>query len=249
MGGHARHSGALENFPTFLAALSARGYVVASVNYRLSGEARFPGPVQDVRQAIRWLRANSAAYRIDASRVVVWGASAGGHLAALNALACAEPRFDPPPLDTPSGRGVDDCVQGLVLWYAPSNFETLAASQADGAQTPDAKLLGCALRACAADLLRLASPSFHVSPDDPPVLLLHGREDEVVPFAQSVDLEARLRAAGVDVEFARLDGARHSFIGPNAEATRAATLAALERTIRFIDRVARAEAQDERRSD
>jgi acetyl esterase/lipase len=73
-GGDARHAGTFEDFPAQLAALAAQGYVVASVNYRLSEEAHFPAPLQDVKAAIRWLRAGAAGRNIDITRVAVWGA-------------------------------------------------------------------------------------------------------------------------------------------------------------------------------
>jgi hypothetical protein len=78
-----RHAAAIEDFPAALADLAAQGYVVASVNYRLSGEARFPAALQDVKSAIRWLRARGNEYNIDTTRVAVWGFSGGAHLAAL----------------------------------------------------------------------------------------------------------------------------------------------------------------------
>src|SRR4030095_8698842 len=86
--GHTRHAGAFANWPGVLARLAARGYVVASVEYRLSGEARFPAAIQDVKTAIRWLRSKSTQFGIDPTRAVIWGGSAGGQLAALTATSC-----------------------------------------------------------------------------------------------------------------------------------------------------------------
>src|SRR3546814_8274257 len=79
-----------------LASLAARGFVVASVDYRLTGEARFPAQVQDVKAAICYLRSQSASFGIDPARVYLWGGSAGGHLAALAAASCGVAAFDPP---------------------------------------------------------------------------------------------------------------------------------------------------------
>ncbi len=92
VGGNTRHSGALADFPRALAQLAAEGFVVASVEYRLVGEAAFPAPLQDVRAALRYLRDNAAKYRIDGSKVAVWGGSAGGQLAALAAVSCGDSR-------------------------------------------------------------------------------------------------------------------------------------------------------------
>ena len=79
IGGHTRHSGALADFPKVLAALAAEGFTVASLEYRLSGEARFPAQLQDANAALRFLRSHAAEYHIDPTRVGLWGGSAGGH--------------------------------------------------------------------------------------------------------------------------------------------------------------------------
>ena len=91
----ARDGGAFRDFPSVLASVAAHHYVVASVNYRFSGEARFPAAVQDVALAIRWLRTNSARYGIDTNRFVAWGSSAGGQIAALLGTACGQPALEP----------------------------------------------------------------------------------------------------------------------------------------------------------
>ena len=95
MSGHTRHSGAFEDWPGVLASLAAKGYVVASLEYRLSGEAPFPAAIQDVKAAIRWLRARAPQYGIDRQRAIVWGGSAGGQLAALAATSCGAAALRP----------------------------------------------------------------------------------------------------------------------------------------------------------
>ena len=121
--GHTRHSGALANFPQALAMLASEGFVVASLEYRLTNEAAFPAQLQDARAAIRFLKANAAKYGIDPSRTGVWGGSAGGHLAALAALTCGENRFDPAP--APAG---SECVQAAVVWYGVFDFAAHAGT-------------------------------------------------------------------------------------------------------------------------
>lgn len=91
-GGDTRQAGTIENFPS---ALAAQGYVIASVNYRLSGEARFPAALQGVKAAIRWMRSRSSEYNIDSTRIAVWGVSGGGQIAALAGVACGVPLFAP----------------------------------------------------------------------------------------------------------------------------------------------------------
>ncbi len=86
--GHTRHSGAFANWPEVLASLARRGYVVASIEYRLSSEATFPAAIHDVKNSIKWLRQNAAKFSIDPRTAIVWGGSAGGQLAALAATSC-----------------------------------------------------------------------------------------------------------------------------------------------------------------
>ena len=123
-GGSPRNSAAFEGWPGVLASLAARGYVVASLDYRLSGEAPFPAAEQDVKAAIRWLRANAAKYGIDPQRGLIWGASAGGHLAALAATSCGVAALEPEVgrggrgrAPAPAESQPSDCVQAWVTWY------------------------------------------------------------------------------------------------------------------------------------
>jgi acetyl esterase/lipase len=224
--GHTRHSGALANFPRVLAALAAEGFTVASLEYRLSGEARFPAQLQDAKAALRFLGAHSAQYKIDSSRVGIWGGSAGGHLTALTALTCHDTALDPLAAN-------DICASAAVTWYGVFDFEALVASH--GNQTDDAatRLLGCT-GPCTPAQYGLASPVTYIDAQDPPFLLIHGTEDKTVPVDQSRLAEARLRAAGVPVEAIYIDGVDHSFIGATPAQTRAATLRAVNATFDFL---------------
>lgn len=223
-GGHTRHSGALADFPKVLAALAAEGFTVASLEYRLSGEAKFPAQLQDADAALRFLKAHAADYEIDPARVGLWGGSAGGHLAALTALACRETALDP-------ASASDGCVQAAVTWYGVYDFAGMTATP-DG-NAAGARLLGCD-RVCPADRIRAVSPVTYIDAKDPPFLLIHGDEDKTVPVAQSHLGEAALRKAGVPVEAIYIPGVDHSFIGRTPEATRAATLKATDATFDFF---------------
>ena len=253
MSGHTRHSGAFEDWPGVLASLAAKGYVVASMEYRLSGEAPFPAAIQDVKAAIRWLRAHAAQYGIDRQRAIVWGGSAGGQLAALAATSCGAAALRPAPAaaaPAPGGRTVarpedseSDCVQGLITWYGIFDFATIAAqSGSDGpqrlgsAETAPSRYLGCALSTCAPAMLAAASAANYVNSTDPPALLIHGTADHTVPVQQSRDFYALLRSKGVRAELVEIPGVDHSFIGATPEATRAASLLALQKSFEFIDR-------------
>ncbi|PTS76289.1 hypothetical protein DBR17_14915, partial [Sphingomonas sp. HMWF008] len=95
MAGGPRRSAAYVDWPKVLAALAAKGYVVASVSYRFSREAPFPAAIQDVKASIRWLRARAKTYNIDPKRAAIWGQSAGGHLAALAGVSCHVAALEP----------------------------------------------------------------------------------------------------------------------------------------------------------
>ena len=114
--GDARHLAGFADFPSTLAALAAKGYVVASVNYRLSGEAHFPAAVQDVKSAIRWLRGRATDYNIDASRVMGCVAEAGGQLAAMVGTSCGVNALEPAADARSKTTLASDCVQGVVDW-------------------------------------------------------------------------------------------------------------------------------------
>jgi acetyl esterase/lipase len=228
MNGHTRQSGAFSDFPAVLADLAARGYVVASLEYRLSREAPFPAAIDDVRTAIRFLKANAAAYGIDADRVGVWGGSAGGQLAALAALDC---RGAPTGADK-SHADQSDCVQAGVGWYGVYNFATMPKTNMPRAEN---SYLDCEKGSCPTDRVTAASPAAHVDRKDPPMLLIHGMDDQVVPVSQSYELDAKLKAAQVPVTLDVIPGVGHSWIGANEAATRAASLHALDLTFRFFD--------------
>jgi acetyl esterase/lipase len=246
--GDSRTSGAFADWPEVLASLAARGYVVASVNYRLSGEARFPAAIQDVKASIRFLRAHAGEYGIDPRRVIVWGGSAGGQLAALVATACDTPAFAPRPS---LGRGsreqgpaadvygtdaikaasadvaVSDCVQGAAIWYGVLDLSTTTVASV-------AAYLGCDPKVCA-KVAGDASPLTHVGAGDPPMLLIQGLADRTVSPGQTRAMTLALEAAKVPVETLYIPGADHGWLGATPEATRDASLLALKRTFEFID--------------
>jgi len=222
--GHTRHSGAMADFPAALAELASEGFTVASLEYRLSAEAKFPAQLQDANAALRFLRANAAKFKVDPGRVAVWGGSAGGHLAALTALTCRDTKLDPAAAD-------DACVQAAVTWYGVYDFAGMGTgSNGDNAV---AQLLGCE-SACPPERIAAASPISYIDAKDPPFLLIHGEADTTVPVAQSHLGEAALWKAGVPVEAIYIPGVNHSFIGKTPAATRAATLQAINATYDFF---------------
>jgi acetyl esterase/lipase len=217
--GHTRQSGAFENFPGVLASLAARGYVVASVEYRLSRESRFPAQIQDVKSAIRWLREHAAEFGIDPTRAAIWGGSAGGQLAGLAGMSC-------------NAASKADCVQAVVAWYGIFDFATLGKAP----DSPAARYLGCAASGCDPQVVSASSAKTFVDAGDPPVLLVHGIDDRTVPIDQSRVFYKLLRAKGVKAELVEIPEVGHSFIGKTPQATRDASLQALDKTFEFFDR-------------
>jgi len=198
-----RDGGAFLDFPSVLASVAARNYVVASVNYRFSAEAKFPAAVQDVAQAIRWLRAHAAVYGVDTDRVVVWGSSAGGQIAAMLGAACGVSTWA-------ASEGV--CVQGVIDWYGLVDLES-DGKDLGKPDVPDyvEAYLGCKLAACPAGWARSASPFPYIDAKDPPFLIQHGAADTTVAPAQSKRLYEALRAAGVPAELVIYPGVAHGF--------------------------------------
>jgi len=247
--GDSHISGPIVDFPGLLAGMAARGYVVTSVNYRLSGEAKWPAQAQDIKAAIRFLRRHAAQYGADPSRLAAWGVSAGGHLSAIADATCGAAPLQPPRSGASGGRDGDDadttisdCVQAAVAWYGIFDVASEAdqarragAMSRDAPGAPEWLLLGCFKEKCPPGLIQSASPVAYVNPDTPPMLLLTGDRDRTVPFEQTLEMDAALTKAGVKHETHVYSGADHSLLGPTLEATRQANQDAIERTIRFID--------------
>ncbi|MFE0808544.1 alpha/beta hydrolase fold domain-containing protein [Streptomyces sp. NPDC058794] len=182
--------------PRPFARIAAAGFAVACADYRLSGEATFPAPLDDLRAALRWLTLRSAELGVDTSRTVVWGESAGGHLASLLALTHA----DPP-------------LAGAVIWYGPSDLTTVRGPFTPGdAATPEALMLGTA-PADAPERARAASPLAQVDSEAPPFLLVHGDEDTMVDCSHSQSLASALESAGSPVELWTVQRADHGWYG------------------------------------
>ncbi|MCP5143494.1 MAG: alpha/beta hydrolase [Gammaproteobacteria bacterium] len=233
--GHSRHSGAFADWPGTLAALASEGYVVASLNYRLSGEAPFPAAIQDVKAAIKFMRANAAAYHLDPTRIATWGGSAGGQLAALAAVSCGVSELEPTATipGVADNATVSDCVQGAVAWYGVFDFSPMVPT--DTTQpSPVTQYLDCSQR-CAEHTVHMASAQQLLDKADPPMLLIHGIDDAVVPVAQSQNFHAAAEQSGVATSLVLIPKVNHSFIGATPEVTRAASLEALEATVNFFN--------------
>jgi acetyl esterase/lipase len=232
--GDARHAGAFNDFPGLLATIAARGYVVASVDYRLSGEAKFPAALQDVKSAIRWLRANAKDTNLDETRVAIWGVEAGGQLAALAGVSCGVATLEP--ANDAKGNLPSDCVQAVIDWSGITDFENFAADL--GISIPDKSVegdyLGCEPALCAIGVARNASPLAYIETMTPPFLIQHGADDNHVPPKQSQKLYDALHAKDVPVELVIYPGVGQDF-AKGANADPAAGKQAVEKLEAFLD--------------
>ena len=234
--GNTRAAGALQDFPAALAKLAGEGFVVASLEYRLAAEAPHPAQLQDVRAAIRFLKANAIRYGIDSQRIALWGGSAGGHLAALAATSCQDTSFDPAPrAGQPALPAGDTCVQAAAIWYGVFDFAPILARQTQpGAPAAENQLLRCTPATCPPDRVANVSPATFFSQQSPPFLLIHGNDDRTVPVEQSHLAEAKLKALGVPVTAIYIPAVDHSFIGRESATTHAATMTAVNATFNFF---------------
>jgi acetyl esterase/lipase len=211
----ARDGGTFRDFPAVLASVAARGYVVASVNYRFVGEARFPGPVQDVEMAIRWMRMHATDYSIDPTRFIAWGSSAGGQIATVIGTGCGVTALEPPAPANTEGPLPSVCVQGVIDWYGlidlESNAVELGKADVPGAHVHEDAYLGCEIPKCPPGLARSASPLAYIDPKDPPFLIQHGAADTTVAPKQAHRLYDALRAAGVPAELVLYPNVAHGF--------------------------------------
>jgi acetyl esterase/lipase len=202
-----------KDFPSVLAYLAQRGYVVASIEYRLSGEAPFPAQVEDLEAALGFLRSGASHFGIDPDRVALWGLSAGAQIAALHATSCTRP----------------DCVQALVGWFGP--YDLAENPRGDSVRS----YLRCPAEGCTAVDLAAGSPARRVDGGEPPTLLVHGVEDVQVRSSQSQRLAEAMRAGGQDVSVVLIPDVGHGLIGKDAETTRRALRLALDATLEFFD--------------
>ena len=183
--------------------LLGRGYAVANVNYRLSGEAKAPAQIQDVKTAVRWLRAHAGEYRLNPHKIGAWGSSAGANLAALLGTSGGVAALEGADLGhaEQSSR-----VQAVVDWFGPIDFLQMDAqfhgtpcpADHDAPDSPESQLIGAPIQT-RPDLVKAVNPITYVSPEASPFLIQHGTEDCLVPPQQSQLLfDALLPAIGAD---------------------------------------------------
>jgi acetyl esterase/lipase len=196
-----------------------RGYCVVGVNYRMSGEAKFPALVHDIKAAIRWIRANAELYLFDPNKIAAWGGSAGGYQSLMAGVSAGISELDDLSLgnaDQPSH------VQAVVDWFGPTDFLKMDAQLAEsgmappeefshsGSNSPESLLLGNKITLIP-ELVRSANPETYIHPKVPPFFIQHGNKDNIVPHQQSVNFAAKVRETAGDerVALELIEGAGH----------------------------------------
>ncbi len=219
-------SGSRTPLPSQVSALCARGYAVASVDYRLTTTAIWPAQIQDVRGAVRFLRARAGSYNLDPARFAAWGTSAGGHLAAMLGTAGGVPTITVGNVTvdlegtTGGNPGVSSRVQAAIDWYGATDVQRMflyaSSTDHDTAGSAESKLVGGPIQQHP-ELCATADPITYVSADDPPFLVMHGTVDDLIPFNQSELLVDALRAASVPVTFVPVADGHGFMTDPTAQ--------------------------------
>jgi acetyl esterase/lipase len=188
--------------------LTDYGFAVASVGYRLSDVAKFPAQVHDCKAAVRWLRAHADEYEYDADRVGVAGTSAGGHLALMLGVTAGVEQLEG---DVGGHADRSSRVQAVVDYFGPSDFVLRSKNQPSKTEKPDSpvRLLLGAAASKNQQLARLASPAFHVTGDDAPLLIVHGDKDRTVHLDQSQRMVEEYNKSGLDVTLEVVPNAGH----------------------------------------
>ncbi len=205
--GGAWRAGSRSNMP--LAKLVEAGYPVASVDYRLSTQARFPAQIHDIKAAIRFLRGHAADWNLPTNNLFVAGDSAGGHLAVLVGVSNGHAELEG---DLGADRTRSSAVQGIISFFGGANLTTILKQSTPKAlemRVPALELLLGGQPEAVPELARLASPVFHVDRTDPPLLLLHGDQDPQMPVNQALELLGSYKKLGLPVQLEIVHGAAH----------------------------------------
>lgn len=194
-----------------LVEVAKAGFVVASVKHRASFVAPFPAFLQDVKSAIRFLKKNAEKYGIDPDRVAIWGDSSGGHTSLMTGFTADMAEFK-----TEDNADISDAVNVVVDFYGPTDLSRIN----DGPRNPiftadkdhipeDILFGGCVLEH--PEIAEVGNPIHYVTPEKavPPVLIVHGNWDSMVPFNQSVLMYEHLVKCNKTVEFIKVIGAEH----------------------------------------
>ena len=205
--GGAWRSGSRSDMP--LGKLVEDGYAVASVDYRLSPEAKFPAQIHDIKAAIRFLRGHSSQWHVSSRKVMIAGDSAGAHLAALVGVSNGHHELEG---EVGNDRTQSSDAQGIISFYGGADLTTILKQSTPHGLTVRVPALDLLLGGQPDDLpalARLASPVFHVNRKSPPLLLMHGDQDPQMPINQSLELWGAYKKANAPVQLEVVHGAGH----------------------------------------
>ena len=205
--GGAWRSGSKSSMP--MGKLVEEGYAIASVDYRLSTEAKFPAQIHDIKAAIRFLRARGSEWKLPGKKIVIAGDSAGAHLAALVGVSNGHAELEG---TVGNDRTQSSDVQGIISFYGAANLTTILKQSTPhglSVRVPALELLLGGLPTNAPALAQLASPVFHVDRNDPPLLLLHGDQDPQMPISQSLELLGAYQKVKAPVQFEVVHSGAH----------------------------------------
>jgi len=217
------------------AALTAQGYVAVSINYRLSGEAKFPAQIQDCKAAVRFLRANATKYNINPDKIGSWGASAGGNLASMLGTSSGISELEGASLGNST---YSSKVIATVDWFGPINFLTMDAEASalgftittNSSTSPESKLMGAAIQTIP-DQVAKANPTTYISSDDAAFFIQVGSLDRNIPYSQCYNFYNALKATLGDskVSYELIAGAAHG-------GTQFTTATNMAKVIAFFDK-------------
>ncbi len=204
-------AGNRESYDSLCLKLAERGYVAATITYRLAPQHKFSAAIHDTKAAVRWLRANAAAYKINPEKIGVTGGSAGGHLAQFLGVTAHVPQFE----GNGGNPNQSSSVTCVVNFFGPSDFTKSYGKSVDAHEVLPLWLGGNLETARALHIQ--ASPLYWVTPAAAPTLCIHGTLDKYVAYEQAVWLVDKLKASAVEAELLTLPGAGHGFKGRDAE--------------------------------
>ncbi|MBK8808729.1 MAG: carbohydrate-binding protein [Bacteroidales bacterium] len=200
------------------AALLTAGYAVVSINHRSSSDAKWPAQINDVKAAIRFVKANSAKYKFDTCFVAMSGSSSGGHLSGIAGVTRNVKSFTvgSTTMNIEGTLGTNTAfsssVDAVCDWFGPKyllQMDICGNTTTHGAaDSPGSAILGCAIKVCT-DNAAMLEPKTYIDKTDPPFLIFHGTSDNVVPYCASVNLNNDLKAAGVQSEYVEIPGGGH----------------------------------------
>lgn len=185
------------------------GFAVVAVNHRSSRDTIFPAQIQDIKAAIRFIRARGHEYQIDPSFIGITGYSSGGHLSAMTGTSGSVK-----PLEGHVGGNTSfsSSVNAVVDWFGPIDFQSMDSCGStmvhDAPDSPESILIGAPIQDNN-ELCALANPISYIDSEDPPFLIFHGDKDPLVPHCQSELLYGALQEAEVPSQYVLVPGAKH----------------------------------------